>query len=72
MHQPLFLGPRASRARLALTACACALTAVSIGAAGHHPELWLTPDQAAKAPTQQSGVPPLIDRELLFGSKLAK
>jgi hypothetical protein len=68
MQQPLFRRSRASWARLTFTACACVLTAASIGAVGRNPEFRAALDQAAPAPSQQSGLPPLIDRELFFGN----
>jgi hypothetical protein len=68
MQQPMFRRARAFWLRLTVTACAFVLTAASIGATARNPELRLTPDQAAQAPSQQSGLPPLIDRELFFGN----
>ena len=65
MQQPLIRRYRSSLARLTVTACACVLTAASIGAVGRNP---LALDQAKPAPSQQSGLPPLIDRELFFGN----
>src|SRR6266487_2928306 len=68
MHQPLFRRYRSSLARLTVTAFACVLTAASIGAVGRNPEFRPGLDQARQTPSQQSGLPPLIDRELFFGN----
>ena len=68
MPQPLLPGARAFWIRLAFTACAVVLTAASSVATGRNPDLRPAPDQAAPARNPQSGLPPLIDRELLFGN----
>src|SRR5438093_13779596 len=68
MQQPLFRRSRASWARLTFTACACVLTAASIGAVGRNPEFRAGLDEAGQARSQQSGLPPLIDRERFSGT----